>query len=301
MPVYTGEIKASCMMSLFAAQALLHQRGISYDVTLITDCPVLPTSRNALVDIFMKDPDATDLFFIDSDVGFNAPAVLNILHRPEEIVAGIYPLKRDIGGFPVQIKLVDGYAVEQDGLIEADFMPTGFMRIKRSAIEKMQAAYPELLYTESVVNVAGMDLKGAYDFFSMGIIGERFTTEDYAFCAKWTKIGGRLWVYPDVDFTHTGTKSWTGNYANYAHLLRVSPPVTIPVIGAKEAICRKQSKLKGRKCTSGAKTNSRGLSSQTSATHGNQKAGATIRPKSASRLKSPKCRTLHITKTTKKK
>ncbi len=159
--------------------------------------------------MFRDDTDATDLFFIDADVAFDADAVLRILERDEEIVAGIYPLKRDEGDFPVKIKTEDGVPIGQNGLIEAELIPTGFMRIKRVVFDIMEKKYPELKYTLNNVSEA-------YDFFNMGIEeGTKWTTEDYAFCNKWSKIGGQLWVAPDINFTHVGRKKYMGNYHNY--------------------------------------------------------------------------------------
>ena len=216
IPCHSGLLNSECVLSLMAAQALLSKKGIDCEVNIINGCAYLPVARNTLVAMFMKDKDATDLFFIDADVGFDASAVLTLLERPEGIVAGIYPLKKDEVGFPVQIKKEDGVPVGQGGLVEADYLPTGFMRIKREVFVEMEKAYPELKYGATVVNTLGADVDEAYDFFNMGALGSsKWTTEDYAFCERWTRIGGQLWVYPDIEFTHTGNKSYVGNYHKY--------------------------------------------------------------------------------------
>ena len=219
IPTHSGLIHSKCALGLFAAQMLLQMKGIKYDVIFLTDCAYLPVARNTLTAMFMEDKDATDLFFIDADVGFGAEAVMQILERPEEIVAGIYPLKRDIGGWPVRLKK-DGE--QKDGLMEAELLPTGFMRVKREAIETLQNIYPELKYEPNIVNVAGTDVKTVYDLFNMGALGSsKWTTEDFAFCERWTDIGGRLWVYADCNLTHTGYKSFEGNYGQFLDAVKV--------------------------------------------------------------------------------
>jgi hypothetical protein len=218
LPCLDGTIKTECALSLFAAQRLLHEAGIAYEVDIISGCPYLPTARNTLAAMFLADKDATDLFFIDSDVAFDASAVANIRKRPEDIVAGIYPLQRDWPvGYPVEAKTVDGIPIGRDGLVEANFLPTGFMRIKRRVFERMIEAYPHLEYADSVVEVLGSKVEKAWDFFHMGIDQnkQRWTTEDYAFCQRWRDIGGQLWVYPDIDFRHVGMKAYRGNYHEY--------------------------------------------------------------------------------------
>ena len=222
IPSHSGTLNSACVLSLLAAQQLLYMKDIKCEVIILDGCAYLPVARNTLVAMFMKDPDATDLFFIDADVGFDASAVIRLLERLEAIVAGIYPLKKDDMGYPVQIKTRDGVPLGKDfedgknGVIEADFLPTGFMRIKRAVFEKMQERYPDLKYKSNIVNVANSGVEDVYDFFNMGAIGSsKWTTEDFAFCERWRDIGGQLWVVPDIDFTHTGLKAFTGNYHEY--------------------------------------------------------------------------------------
>ena len=216
IPSHSGTLHSACVLSLMATQHLLFKKGIEVEVNILNGCAYLPVARNTLVAMFMKDKDATDLFFIDADVGFPADAVIKLLERDEDIVAGIYPLKTDLTAFPVQIKTEDNIPIGRDGLISADFLPTGFMRIKRRVFTIMQEKYPELKYESNIVNVTNSDVDDVYDFFNMGVIGSsKWTTEDFAFCERWREIEGKLWVYPNIDFTHTGLKSFVGNYHEY--------------------------------------------------------------------------------------
>ena len=206
-----------CALSLMQTQRILDLKGISHEVFSISSCPVISTARNTLAAMFMAEAEATDLFFIDSDVGFDPVAVVKILERSESIVAGVYPLKRDEGGFPVKLRTRDGAPLGRDGLAEAIFMPAGFMRIKRGVFDLLAESYPELKYEENVLEVDSAAGQEAYDFFGMGAFGRRFRGEDYAFCQRWRDIKGTLWVYPNIDFQHVGRKSYKANY--HEHLL----------------------------------------------------------------------------------
>lgn len=222
IPTYDGTIESKCMLSLIATLRILWEKKIESDVFILSNCTYLPVARSTLVSMFMET-DATDLFFIDADVGFDPNGVIKLLEFSEEIVAGIYPLKRYMLSFPVQIKTKDDIPVgkvlpgKEEFLIEADYLPTGFMRIKRTVFEQMQESYPELEYDSSFVDVSETAQKGGYDFFNMGVPveGKKWTTEDYAFCERWRKIGGKLWVYPNLDFEHVGKKSFKGNYQQF--------------------------------------------------------------------------------------
>jgi predicted O-methyltransferase YrrM len=214
IPVLEGGIKADCHRSLANLYRVLNHIGIDYNEHIVEGCPCLSVARDTLTAMFLQDADATDQFFIDSDLGFNPDGFIHILARPEGIVGGTYPLKRDQLGYTAEVMTEDGVPLGRDGLIEAKFLPNGFLRIKRGVYKILAEKYPELRYDENVIEVQGSGVKEAYDFFGMGNFGTKFRTEDYAFCQRWRDIGGTLWLYPDVDFRHIGQKAYAGNYHN---------------------------------------------------------------------------------------
>jgi hypothetical protein len=223
IPSITGTVRTETMLSVVQAVLLLWSKGIEVDIHTLNDCPYLPVARNTLEAQFMGDPDATDHFWIDYDVGFPAEAVLALLERPEEIVAGAYRVKMDKQeSYSVVPTIEDGSIVgkvigEQEALVKADFVATGFLRIKRGVYERMRAAYPELRYEESVIKTVNHPVAEAYDLFCMGIHAKRkrFTTEDYYFCQRWRDIGGELWIYPNIEFDHIGKKAYRGNFHEF--------------------------------------------------------------------------------------
>lgn len=225
IPTITGDIRCETAKSLIEAVLACHQVGIETDLLILANCPVLPVARNTLVAMFMADPEATDLFFLDYDVGFDPMAVIKLLQRPEEIIAGAYRVKvDDRTDFSVVPKRdergIVGKTLSTDpplAIIEAEFLATGFMRIKREVFERMAEAHPELKYRESVVKTLNRKIEEAYDFFNMGIdeTRGRYTTEDYMFCKRWRDMGGQLWIYPDIDFDHIGRKAYSGNFHEF--------------------------------------------------------------------------------------
>ena len=98
-------------------------------------------------------------------------------------------------------------------LIETDGVPGGFMRLKRSVIEKMISAYPE-----QKANYKGLDL---YLLFENIILSDGTPLgEDYAFCERWRRIGGKIFIYPDMGFVHEGVSEWRGNMIDDHPMLR---------------------------------------------------------------------------------
>jgi hypothetical protein len=230
IPSITGEIRVETHINLVEAILACRELGIDTQHITISNCPVLPVARNSLVAMFMSDPEATDLFFLDYDVGFDPMAVVKLLQRPEEIIAGAYRVKTDDRNeFSVVLKLVDGVPVGKTisvdppvAIIGAEFLATGFMRIKRKSSSGWREAYPNLKYKENVVKTVNRKIEEAYDFFGMGIDDTRgrYTTEDYMFCKRWRDIGGQLWIYPDIDFDHIGRKAYSGNL--HQHLMAMN-------------------------------------------------------------------------------
>jgi hypothetical protein len=44
--------------------------------------------------------------------------------------------------------------------------------------------------------------------------GKRYSG-DYAFCRKWRSLGGRIYVAPEMVFTHTGASAWAGSLGDF--------------------------------------------------------------------------------------
>lgn len=169
-------------------------------------------SRNALVAIFLQT-EATDLMFIDSDIGWEADAFGKLVNAPVDIVSATYRMKTPnmevLYHLPNDIKLERHPAT---GLIETSFAPTGFMRISRGAIDKLIKAYPDEWYLDVKLNVSRI-----YNFFEFTLDKEsrQRYTEDKSFCNKWLALGEKLWIHPDITLSHIGKVVYQGRLANH--------------------------------------------------------------------------------------
>lgn len=197
--MYDGKADAEYIQSLAGTMQLLAAKGIEADYIVLNGDPFIGRARDRLVARFMSS-DSTDLIFLDSDVGWQPEAILALLEHDADVVAGVYPKRSETVEFPAVLKTEDGFPVGKCGLLQAIMIPTGFMRIQRRVFEGLGVEE----YT-----ALDEDLKG---YFAHGIQEGRFIGEDVAFCLKAQTAGFELWITPDIDFTHTGSKVFNGNF-----------------------------------------------------------------------------------------
>ena len=134
--------------------------------------------------------------------------------RPQEIVCGVYPKKSDTPEWPVNLEMDRESLMMygEDNLFSASLAPTGFMRIKRSALERLVRDCP--IYQEPGQDGTMQDrylvFEAGYDHKNGGWRGE-----DAHLVQKWREMGFRVFVDPDIEFTHRGQKMWRGNFVDH--------------------------------------------------------------------------------------
>lgn len=195
------------MISVAESILLLNKAGISVDLCIqMGNCHV-DDARNAMVREFLMT-DCSDMVFIDEDVGFDCADLYKLVKYDRDLVAGVYPCKQMDEEYPVR-PLPGEIWADKDGLVEVEGAPTGFMRLSRFMLEKMcadekrtfmgrgQDGPPHVILFERIYS-DGMRMSG-----------------DYAFCHKWRKMGGKVFVDPAMGFSHTGNHTWSGNLSDF--------------------------------------------------------------------------------------
>lgn len=199
VPAYTGHVTADTSHSLNEGILLLHEAGVKLSFDYVCGSCYLDHARNVLATCFMES-EATDLLFVDADLGFAPEAMLRIASLTRPFVAGIYSKKSDKTEFPVTFDVEELWS-DEDGLIEAATVPTGFLRLNRAVFEAMS-------YEEYVDN-QGKPWRG---YFECGSRNGVYWGEDTRFCLDWRAMGGKIHVIPDLTFAHNGLKAWKGNW-----------------------------------------------------------------------------------------
>ncbi len=180
------------------------------EVDILQGCCYLDHSRNVLADRFLRG-NATDLIFLDADVGFEGASLLKLCMARQPLVAGIYPKKVEPPEYPVALPDGEIWA-DDENLVECTMMPTGFMRINRAVFEALDVP------TYRQTGAAGM--VGAY--FLCKVRDGLYWGEDVEFCRMAREAGFKLHAFADMDFQHVaiyeeGMRVYRGNWG--AHLL----------------------------------------------------------------------------------
>ena len=209
IPAYTGVVHLSTMRSLMADTIELVKRGDTF--TLVDDIgnALIADSRGVIATKFWES-DADCLVFVDSDVTWQAGALLKLVDAPVDLCAGVYPNRKDPISYPLHyLDKPELWADPETGLLEVKSVATGFLKLSRACIGKMIQAYPEKHYY-----TAERD-KQFYPLFDHVFEDGYKWGEDYSFCIRWRKIGGQVWIDPEITMGHVGYKVFQGHLGNW--------------------------------------------------------------------------------------
>jgi hypothetical protein len=202
---YTVALAETCV--------LLHGLGVKFYYASVVGMSNLPRVRNILVARFLAS-DATDLMFIDDDIGWNQNDVLRLLASEQPLIAGVGRKKsderrHDPGGWCCEFLpgAERGLATDPAGNVEVARVGTGFMRVRRSVFEEMIRRQPELKGTGE----PKMPLEEQRLYYRFFQFGDDETTEDYMFCDRWRALGGRIFIDPSVNLSHVGETAYAGS------------------------------------------------------------------------------------------
>lgn len=208
VPTYTGQIDALTTLSLIRAGKEAHEIGWDLDVVIRPGDSMLARCRNVMVTNFLNS-DATDFMFWDADVACPSGTLTRLLSHDLDFVGGCYRSKVDPEKY-IYRKL-PGAPDEPNpatGLMQVEGIGTGFMRVSRSAIERMVAAYPDLYVDD---HQAGR-VVWLFDFVMKDHV---YYGEDFTFCLRWGDIGGRIWIDTELALHHSGAKTFSGRFGDF--------------------------------------------------------------------------------------
>ena len=258
-PFYQVSGFSPYIKSLTETTRYLTLSGINWEFMDLSGDSYVHRARNSICMNFLNDPYATDLFFIDSDMSWDVASFIAMIFRPEPVLAGTYPVKNKWEMWTSKPRIADpdtdphfmGHPLpDGSALLEANQLAGGFLRIKRSVLEKFMEFYPTYKYhdthpipeqrTEQVEfftagldrepevrllqdiemmmnqsNGNGVDLTSLKPRFDELKQIRQFVGEDYCFSNRLRNMGIQLFIYPNATISHFGMQGWTGNFNEF--------------------------------------------------------------------------------------
>jgi len=221
LPCYTGVVPSALMDALIRTVSALRAHGVTTTISTRTGSGIIDKVRDELIHSFVTRTEGTDLLFLDDDIVFKPDDVLRLMAwaTTREVVCGPYCTKDEEPTFHYGLRGDENGKIIQDGdgLLSCLTAPAGFMLLRRSALERMRGAYPDLRYQpkrgefkgETVSALCMMHLEDQPDG-TRSRIGE-----DIALCKRWTAIGGEIWLDPVIELGHVGRKEYRRSYVDW--------------------------------------------------------------------------------------
>jgi len=229
-PAYNG-VSNNYFHSTHALRTVLNKLGI---VGQFFNAPSMPVdaARDLIGNAFLAKSTSsepfTHLLMCDSDIGFPASAVLRMIERDVDFVAAAPPLRRydwksaekalaqprtDVSRSVEQlagmyaVKLLDNkLQVDNRGFARIEQVGGAFMLLRPHVFETIRDAHPELRHKQGVM------------FFQPAVIDGERKGEDIAFCQRWRRTGGDIWLLVDVQLSHEGPHTFEGSYGDLTTL-----------------------------------------------------------------------------------
>ncbi len=234
-PCYGGQLTIAYVKSVLDFQVEATKRGVRMSFRFLGNEALIVRARNELTWAFLES-DASHLLFIDADIGFDAQAAFRLFDFDRDVSAVAYPLKQidwekvqrtaqaqrpnlasSSLNFAVNLAHDKHIEVRSDGFARVRYAATGFLMVKRSAIERLCAAHPELKYKAihrtRDIGRTDLDRVSLFECMIDPNTGE-YLSEDYAFCRRWLDLGGEIWLDTRSELTHYGTYAFRGRFSD---------------------------------------------------------------------------------------
>lgn len=202
-PAYDGCVNVQYAISLAETHTLLARLGHELQIKINCSGSLIVAERNRLTEAFYESG-ADYMLCIDSDLGWPAQAVEEMLKKDVEFVAGVYPSRKEHTFVFRPIFNEDQSILKSEkNLLGMEYIPAGFMLIKRSVITKMREKFPELYFEPKDPRAKS---SAGYCLFNTEVRGGEFWGEDYTFCRLAREAGVEIWVDPLIEFDHAGVR-----------------------------------------------------------------------------------------------
>lgn len=253
-PCYGQVCHVNYLCCMIKTIEVFRQLGFPLQVEFCKNDSLVSRARNNLMAKALYDPETTHIMFIDSDISWEPFDIVKLILSEKPLVGGVYPMKHyfwdRLLGKPgdkqnaveemlerkrknpnfanmisdqdmVQHNLLryninyaqNGMQIENN-LAEVRHLATGFMMIRRPMLDIMMKAFPSTKYTDDVSFLKPEENKYAFALFDCGVEDDHYLSEDWMFCHRWAKMGGKIYIDVSINLVHTGMEDYKGCYVS---------------------------------------------------------------------------------------
>lgn len=202
---YDGKIHCRTMMCMMQAVMQCAEKGWGFTYILREADSMVARGRSFLASQFLTNPEAqscTDLVFIDTDLSWHGDEFVRLCEHPVDVVGGAYPYKDESGDFP--LRWPSEGLMEENGLWIVQAVTPGFFRVTRKALQRIANEMPWLEFKDR----GNGEGQRTWMFFDNLQRPSGIYDEGYVFCEHWRTVGGKVYLDPSFNLTHTGMKAY---------------------------------------------------------------------------------------------
>lgn len=193
-PVYQNT-DASYTFAMSKSRMALQEAGINSAYLLFSGNCHCDDSRNKIVQEFLAS-DCTDLVFLDADVSWDEKDLVSLCGYNFPVVGGVYGYRREGTAESMPYRSKEGATID-NGLIEVEGLPTGFMKIRRHVLQKIADESPFFYQKNDNVNKIPL-------IFERTLVDGVRWGGDLNFCNKVRKHGWQIMACTEFRLGHVG-------------------------------------------------------------------------------------------------
>ena len=251
-PCYGSMCNVNYMCALIKTMDVFRMFNFPLQVEFCKNDSLVSRARNNLIAKAMFDEDSTHIMFIDSDITWDPMDIFKLILSEKPLIGGIYPIKNYFWDklvpkpgdkkTPVETMIdrknenaylsniindtemiqynllkynmnyLSNHLTINNNIAEVRHLATGFMLIQRPLLETMMKEFSDTKYTDDVSFLNPEENKYAYALFDCGVEEGHYFSEDWLFCHRWTKMGGKIYTDVSISLVHSGMEDYRGCY-----------------------------------------------------------------------------------------
>lgn len=211
-------MQSQTAVSLVALTAELVHNNAFHSI-LAQSFPDIVDVRNIFLTTFYDMlPNATHMLFVDADMQFEPKLVVDMLKADKPLVGCLYPKKR----YPIEwvgSALKEMGKPDENGLLELAAVGCGVMLIRRDCVTEMIHSGQAKIQTDTAKTQLRHMIEGGADRIIRAfdkLIDEDggHLSEDFSFCYRHRKSGGKVYATIDHTLVHIGMHQYAGKYSD---------------------------------------------------------------------------------------